>query len=78
MNTIRSCFAAIVAFLVVEIDWSVADAVVCCNSSSVSSGSGVAYCQNENQKFHTVEAIGGGTCDDNRTALPVRKCCPPD
>ncbi|XP_060857062.1 G-protein coupled receptor Mth2-like isoform X3 [Metopolophium dirhodum] len=78
MNTVRLCFAATaVAYLVVAIDWSAADAVVCCNSSSVTSGSGVAFCQNENRTFHMVEAIGGGTCDDNRTALPVRKCCPP-
>jgi len=77
MNTVRLCFAASVAFLVVAIGWSASDAVVCCNSSSVTNGLEVASCQNENRTFHTVEAIGGGTCDDNRTALPVRKCCPP-
>eukprot|EP00102_Acyrthosiphon_pisum_P020380 XP_016657590.1 PREDICTED: G-protein coupled receptor Mth2 isoform X6 [Acyrthosiphon pisum] len=77
MDTVRLCFAANIAFLVVAIDWSAADAVVCCNSSSVVSGGGVPSCQNENRTFHTVEAIGGGTCDDNQTVLPVRKCCPP-
>eukprot|EP00102_Acyrthosiphon_pisum_P020376 XP_016657586.1 PREDICTED: G-protein coupled receptor Mth2 isoform X1 [Acyrthosiphon pisum] len=77
MNTVRLCFAATIAFLVVAIDWSAADAVVCCNSSSVVNGGGVKSCQNENRTFHTVEAIGDGTCSDNQTALPVRKCCPP-
>ncbi|XP_060856632.1 probable G-protein coupled receptor Mth-like 3 [Metopolophium dirhodum] len=77
MNTVRSCFAAIVSFLVFTIGWWAADGVVCCNSSSVASGSGVASCQNENRTFHLVEAIDSGTCDDNRTAVPVRKCCPP-
>ncbi|XP_060857066.1 G-protein coupled receptor Mth2-like isoform X2 [Metopolophium dirhodum] len=77
MNTVRLRFADTVAFLVVAIGWSAADAVVCCNSSSVTSGGGVAYCQNENRTFHTVEAFDGGACDDNQTALPVRKCCPP-
>ncbi|XP_060860068.1 G-protein coupled receptor Mth2-like isoform X2 [Metopolophium dirhodum] len=77
MNTVRSCFASTVSFLVVAIAWSVADAVVCCNSSSVTSGGEDTSCQNKNRTYHTVEAIGGGTCDDNRTAVPVRKCCPP-
>lgn len=82
MNTVRSCFAAAAAvlLLVVAIGWSAADAAVCCNSSSVAGGGGVAVasCRNENRTFHTVETIGDGTCDDNRTAVPVRKCCPPD
>ncbi|CAI6355806.1 unnamed protein product [Macrosiphum euphorbiae] len=83
MNIVRSCFAAIVAFLVVAVGWSATDAVVCCNSSSVGVGDGLGFgfevtnCQNENRTFHTVEAIGGGTCDDHRTAVTVRKCCPP-
>ncbi|XP_016657296.2 uncharacterized protein LOC107882834 isoform X3 [Acyrthosiphon pisum] len=77
MNTVRLCFADTIAFLVVAIGWWAADAVVCCNSSSIVNGGGVPSCQNENRTFHTVEAIGGVTCDDNRTAVPVRKCCPP-
>ncbi|XP_016657336.1 uncharacterized protein LOC100166298 isoform X2 [Acyrthosiphon pisum] len=78
MNTIRSCFATIVAFLVIAIGWWATDAVVCCNSSSVATVGGdvVASCQNKNRTFHTIEAIGGVTCDDDRTAVPVRKCCP--
>eukprot|EP00102_Acyrthosiphon_pisum_P007415 XP_003242354.1 PREDICTED: uncharacterized protein LOC100568757 [Acyrthosiphon pisum] len=78
MNTVRSCFATIVAFLVVAIGWWAADAVVCCSSSSVASGGGdlVASCQYKNRTFHTVGAFGGGTCDDNRTVVPIRKCCP--
>ncbi|XP_008184661.1 uncharacterized protein LOC100162913 [Acyrthosiphon pisum] len=78
MNTVRSCLATTVAFLVVAIGWWAADAVVCCKSSSVATvGEDViASCQNKNRTFHMVEAIGGGTCDDNRTAVPVRKCCP--
>ncbi|XP_008188618.1 uncharacterized protein LOC100568573 [Acyrthosiphon pisum] len=79
MNTVRSCFATTVAFLVIAIGWWAADAVVCCNSSSVASGGGdlVASCQYKNRTFHTVEAFGGGTCDDNRTAVRIRKCCGP-
>jgi len=77
MNTVRLCFATTVAFLVVAISWSAADAVVCCNSSSVTSGGEDKLCQNENRMYHMVEAFDSGTCDDNRTALPVRKCCPP-
>ncbi|XP_060857059.1 G-protein coupled receptor Mth2-like [Metopolophium dirhodum] len=77
MNTVRTCLPATVAFLVFPIGWWAADAVVCCNSGSVASGGKVASCQNDNRTFHTVEAIGGGTCDDNRTALLVRKCCSP-
>ncbi|XP_003242341.1 G-protein coupled receptor Mth2 [Acyrthosiphon pisum] len=78
MNTIRSCFAITVAFLVIAIGWWAADAVVCCNSSSGARGGRVvvASCRNKNRTFHTVEAVGGGTCDDNWTAVPVRKCCP--
>ncbi|XP_003242344.1 uncharacterized protein LOC100574667 isoform X1 [Acyrthosiphon pisum] len=79
MTTVRTSFATIVAFLVVAIGWWAADAVVCCNSSSVASGGGgvVASCQNKNRTFHTVEAIGGGTCDNDQTAVLVTKCCPP-
>ncbi|XP_008188613.2 probable G-protein coupled receptor Mth-like 12 [Acyrthosiphon pisum] len=79
MNTVRSCFATKVAFLVVAIGWWAVDALVCCNSSSVASGGGdlVASCQNKNRTFHTVEEFGGGTCDDNWTALPIWKCCGP-
>jgi len=76
MSTVRSCFAATVSFLVVAICCSVADAVVCCNSSSIANGTGIASCNNENRKFHVIEAIEGGTCDDNETAVLVRKCCP--
>lgn len=80
MNAVRSCLAATGTLLVVAIGWSAADAAVCCNSSSVAGGGGVAVasCHNGNRTFHTVEAIGGGTCDDNQTAMPVRKCCPPN
>ncbi|KAL4103466.1 hypothetical protein QTP88_018843 [Uroleucon formosanum] len=76
MNTVRSCYAA-TSILVVVISWSTANAVICCNSSSVASGGGIASCQNENRKFHTIEAIGGATCDDNQTAVSIRKCCLP-
>jgi len=79
MNSVRSYFAATVAFLVVAIGWWAADAKICCNSSTVASGGGdvVASCQNKNRTFHTIEAYGGGgTCDDNQKAELVRKCCP--
>ncbi|XP_026821272.1 probable G-protein coupled receptor Mth-like 3 [Rhopalosiphum maidis] len=77
MYTVRSCFAAVPLLLVVAIGcWSAADAAVCCDSSSVAGG-GVASCRNGNRTFYAIETIDGGTCDDNRTAVPVRKCCPP-
>ncbi|CAI6356682.1 unnamed protein product [Macrosiphum euphorbiae] len=71
MNNIivRSYFATTFAFLVVAFEWRASE--ICCNSSTV-----VASCQNKNRTFHTIEALGGGTCDDNRTAWPIRKCCP--
>ncbi|XP_060860069.1 G-protein coupled receptor Mth-like [Metopolophium dirhodum] len=79
MYTVRLCFAATVAFLVVVIGWWTADAVVCCNSSLVKGGGEriVRSCPNKNRTFHMVETIGDSACDENRTAVPVRKCCPP-
>jgi len=78
MNAVRSYFASTVAFLVVAIGWWAADAEICCNSSTFANGGGdvVASCQNKNRTFHTIEAYGGGTCDDDQKAATVRKCCP--
>jgi len=55
-----------------------AAAKVCCNSSSIASGGGdvVASCQNKNRTFHTVQVLKRGMCDDNSTAVSIRKCCP--
>ncbi|CAI6354705.1 unnamed protein product [Macrosiphum euphorbiae] len=76
MNAVRSYFATAVAFLVVAIGWWAADAEICCNSSTFASGGG-DVCRNKNRTFHTVEAfVGDKSCDDNRTAVPIRKCCP--
>ncbi|CAH1731186.1 unnamed protein product [Aphis gossypii] len=74
MYTVRSCFAAVVPLLAAAaVGWSpsAADAAVCCD------GGAAASCRNGNRTFHAVEAIGVATCGDNRTAVPVRKCCPP-
>eukprot|EP00102_Acyrthosiphon_pisum_P011401 XP_008180115.1 PREDICTED: uncharacterized protein LOC103308473 isoform X2 [Acyrthosiphon pisum] len=78
MNTVRSCFAATVAFLVVAIGWWPTNAVICCNSSLVANGGEdiVKTCRNKNRTFHMIETING-TCDGNQTAFPVWKCCPP-
>lgn len=86
MKTVRSSFAAAAAVLgllvfiggfcrsAVGVVTATATVVECCDNSS----DGGRPCRNGNRTFQAIEAIGGGRCDENAAATPVRKCCPPD
>lgn len=79
MNAVRSCLTAVAAVVVVLLlvaaigSRAIVSAAVCCTASGLGD-----VCLNGNRTFHAIETIGDGPCDDNVTAVPIRKCCPPD
>lgn len=82
MNTVRSCIAAAYVLLIAfgsRATFTAVAATECCKPNSGGGGGVTAAgstCRNGNRTFQAIETYGGGPCDDNVDAVPVRKCCP--